>query len=79
MLDVNLNGQNNYFSLSQVGFVYYYGQSGTGPQTFTDTTRVHVVAYGGSVRTPSTGEPARTPFMGGAGRTRSTRAPGPIS
>jgi RTX calcium-binding nonapeptide repeat (4 copies) len=48
MLDVNLNGVDSYFSLSQVGFVYYKGSGTSGAQTFVDRTSLHTVAWGGS-------------------------------
>jgi hypothetical protein len=33
MLDVNLNGSDHYFSIGQVGFVYYMGSGSSGAQT----------------------------------------------
>ena len=47
-LNVNLNGSNFDFSLSQVGFVYYEGSGVGGSQTFQNTTSLHTVAWGGS-------------------------------
>ena len=48
MLDVNLNGSDHYFSLTQVGFVYYMGSGSSGAQTFENDTSLHTVAWGGS-------------------------------
>ena len=46
-LNVNLNGTNFDFSLSQVGFVYYQGSNIGGSQTFQNMTSLHTVAWGG--------------------------------
>jgi hypothetical protein len=67
-LDVNLNGNNFYFSLSQVGFVYYVGSGVGGSQTFQNTTSLHTVAWGGSGTNlfESSGN-AQDEFFGGSG------------
>jgi hypothetical protein len=68
MLDVNLNGADNYFSLAQVGFVYYMGMNASGNQMFENDTSLHTVAWGGSgnnlfVSTST----AEDEFFGGSG------------
>ena len=67
-LDVNLNGNNFYFSLSQVGFVYYEGSGVGGSQTFQNTTSLHTIAWGGSGTNlvESSGN-AEDEFFGGSG------------
>jgi hypothetical protein len=67
-LDVNLNGNNFYFGLSQVGFVYYEGSGVGGSQTFQNTTSLHTVAWGGSGTNlfESSGN-AQDEFFGGSG------------
>jgi hypothetical protein len=67
MLDVNLNGSDNYYSLSQVGFVYYLGSGASGAQTFQDSTSLHVVAYGGSGTNLFEGGSGQDDFFGGSG------------
>ncbi|MGP0063054.1 MAG: hypothetical protein ACLQGP_05550 [Isosphaeraceae bacterium] len=67
MIDVNLNGQNSYFSASQVGFVYYLGFGSSGAQTFQDSTGLHVVAYGGSGANLFEGGAGQDDFFGGNG------------
>jgi Ca2+-binding RTX toxin-like protein len=68
LLNVNLNGSNFDFSLSQVGFVYYQGSSVGGSQTFENTTSLHTVAWGGSGSNlfESSGN-AEDEFFGGSG------------
>jgi Ca2+-binding RTX toxin-like protein len=66
-LDVNLNGANNYFSLSQVGFVYYEGSSASGAQTFENQTALHTVAWGGSGANLFEGGTGQDVFYGGSG------------
>jgi Ca2+-binding RTX toxin-like protein len=67
-LNVNLNGNNFDFSLSQVGFVYYEGSGVGGSQTFQNTTSLHTVAWGGSGTNlfESSGN-AEDEFFGGSG------------
>jgi hypothetical protein len=67
-LDVNLNGNDFYFSLSQVGFVYYQGSGVGGSQTFQNTTSLHTIAWGGSGTNlvESSGN-AQDEFFGGSG------------
>jgi Ca2+-binding RTX toxin-like protein len=67
MLDVNLNGTDNFYSLSQVGFVYYLGSGASGAQTFQDNTSLHVVAYGGSGTNLFEGGSGQDDFYGGSG------------
>jgi Ca2+-binding RTX toxin-like protein len=68
MLDVNLNGANNYFSLASAGFVYYEGSSTSGAQTFENLTSLHTVAWGGSgSNTFVSGGNAQDEFFGGSG------------
>jgi Ca2+-binding RTX toxin-like protein len=67
MIDVNFNGANNYFSTSQVGFVYYLGYGSTGPQTFEDSTSLHEVAYGGSGPNVFEAGSGQDDFYGGNG------------
>jgi hypothetical protein len=68
LLNVNLNGTNFDFSLSQVGFVYYEGGSVGGSQTFQNETSLHTVAWGGSGSNlfESSGS-AQDEFFGGSG------------
>lgn len=66
-LDVNLNGVNSYFSLSQVAFVYYRGSSATGEQTFENETALHSVAWGGSGPNLFISTTASDEFFGGSG------------
>ena len=67
-LNVNLNGSNFDFSLSQVGFVYYEGSGVGGSQTFQNMTSLHTVAWGGSGSNlfESSGN-AQDEFFGGSG------------
>jgi Ca2+-binding RTX toxin-like protein len=68
MLNVNLNGSNYDFSLSQVGFVYYEGSSISGAQTFQNLTSLHTVAWGGSGTNHfESGGNAQDEFFGGSG------------
>ena len=67
MLDVNLNGTNNYFALSQVSFVYYMGSSVGGSQTFDNTTGLHTIAWAGSGVNTFTGGSGQDEFVGGSG------------
>jgi len=67
MLDVNLNGSDNYFSRSQVGFVYYMGASTSGAQTFEDSTSLHTVAWGGSGTNLFEGGAGQDEMFGGSG------------
>jgi Ca2+-binding RTX toxin-like protein len=67
MLDVNLNGTNNYFSTAQVGFVYYMGSGISAAQTFENTTTLHTVAWGGSGANLFVGGPGSDEFIGGTG------------
>jgi Ca2+-binding RTX toxin-like protein len=68
MLDVNLNGTNNDFSLTQVGFVYYEGSNISGSQTFENETSLHTVAWGGSgTNLFVSGGSAQDEFFGGSG------------
>ena len=67
MLDVNLNGSDNYFSLAQVGFVYYMGSSVSGAQTFENETSLHTVAWGGSGTNLFVSTTGPDEFFGGSG------------
>jgi Ca2+-binding RTX toxin-like protein len=67
MLDVNLNGTNNYFALSQVSFVYYMGSSVGGSQTFDNTTGLHTIAWAGSGENTFIGGSGQDEFIGGTG------------
>jgi hypothetical protein len=68
MLDVNLNGVDNFFGLSQVGFVYDQGGNVGGSQTFSNSTSLHTIFWGGSGTNldESTGTGADE-FIGGSG------------
>jgi Ca2+-binding RTX toxin-like protein len=67
MLDVNLNGTDNFFSLSQISFVYYEGSGISGAQTFKDSTSLHSVAWGGSGNNLFQGGSGQDDFFGGSG------------
>ena len=67
MLDVNLNGTDNYFSASQVSSLYYLGNSATGSQTFEDSTSLNVVALGGAGANVFEGGSGNDTFIGGSG------------
>jgi Ca2+-binding RTX toxin-like protein len=67
MLDVNLNGSDNYFSLAQVGFVYYMGSGVSGAQTFQNSTSLHSVAWGGSGTNLFESSAGQDEFFGGSG------------
>jgi hypothetical protein len=67
MLDVNLNGTNNYFALSQVSFVYYTGSTVGGSQTFENTTGLHTIAWAGSGVNTFTGGSGQDEFIGSSG------------
>jgi Ca2+-binding RTX toxin-like protein len=67
MLDVNLNGSDNYFSLAQVGFVYYMGTGVSGNQTFENETSLHTVAWGGSGSNLFVSTSGADEFFGGSG------------
>ncbi len=67
-LDVNLNGVDKYFSLGNVGFVYYEGASTSGSQTFENNTSLHTVAWGGTgANLFESDGGAQDEFIGGAG------------
>jgi RTX calcium-binding nonapeptide repeat (4 copies) len=67
MLDVNLNGNDNYFNPTQVGAVYYMGSGTSGAQTFENGTSVHTVAWGGSGSNLFEGGTGSDEFIGGTG------------
>ena len=67
MLDVNLNGTDNYFSLAHVAFVYYMGTGASGNQTFENETSLHTVAWGGSGSNLFVSTSGADEFFGGAG------------
>jgi Ca2+-binding RTX toxin-like protein len=67
MLDVNLNGIDQYFSASQVTSLYYLGNSASGSQTFQDSTRLTVTALGGSGSNVFQGGSGNDTFIGGSG------------
>jgi Ca2+-binding RTX toxin-like protein len=67
MLDVNLNGSDNYFNASQVTSLYYLGYSASGPQTFEDSTSLNVYALGGSGNNVFVGGSGNDTFIGGSG------------
>jgi Ca2+-binding RTX toxin-like protein len=67
MLDVNLNGNDHYFSVGQVGFVYYMGSGSSGTQTFQNSTSLHSVAWGGSGTNVFEGSTGQDEFFGGSG------------
>ncbi len=66
-LDVNLNGANNYFGISAVGFVYYEGSGVSGAQTFENETGLHTVAWGGSGPNLFVSTTGNDDFFGGSG------------
>jgi Ca2+-binding RTX toxin-like protein len=67
MVDVNLNGNDYFFALSQAKFVYYQGQGISGTQVFTDTTNLHTVAWGGSGQNLFRAGSGQDDFFGGTG------------
>ena len=67
MLDVNLNGANNYFSPSKAGFVYYMGSGVSGAQTFENETSLHTSAWGGTGTNVFMGGTGQDNFFGGSG------------
>jgi Ca2+-binding RTX toxin-like protein len=67
MLDVNLNGSNNYFSSTQVGLVFYMGGGLSGSQTFQNTTSLSTYAWGGSGSNLFEGGTGSDEFFGGSG------------
>ncbi len=68
MLDVNLNGLDNYFAMGKVGFVYYEGAGVSGSQTFVNNTSLHTVAWGGGgANLFESNGGAQDEFFGGAG------------
>jgi hypothetical protein len=67
MLDVNLNGSDNDFSLAQVGFVYYMGSGASGAQTFENETSLHTIAWGGSGTNLFVSTSGPDEFFGGSG------------
>jgi Ca2+-binding RTX toxin-like protein len=67
MIDVNLNGSNNYYPIGQVAFVYYLGSGTSGTQTFQNTTTLHTVAWGGTGTNLFEGGPGPDEFIGGSG------------
>lgn len=67
MLDVNLNGQDHYFSASQIKFVFYWGSGSSGAQTFEDATSLNVSAFGGSGTNVFQGGAGQDDFYGGSG------------
>jgi Ca2+-binding RTX toxin-like protein len=66
-LDVNLNGVNNYFTQSQIGYVYYEGSGASGSQTFQNLTSVMTEAWGGSGSNLFEGGSREDVFFGGSG------------
>ena len=67
MLDVNLNGADNYFSLAQVGFVFYMGMNASGDQTFENNTNLYGVGWGGSGNNLFVSTTSFDEFFGGSG------------
>ena len=67
MLDVNLNGADNYFSLAQVGFVFYMGMNASGNQTFENDTNLFAVGWGGSGNNVFVSTTSFDEFFGGSG------------
>jgi Ca2+-binding RTX toxin-like protein len=67
MLDVNLNGIDQYFNASQVASVFYLGNSASGLQTFEDSTNLNVIALGGSGTNVFQGGAGNDMFIGGSG------------
>jgi Ca2+-binding RTX toxin-like protein len=67
MLDVNLNGNDNYFNPARVGAVYYMGSGASGAQTFENGTSLHSVAWGGSGSNEFIGGTGSDEFIGGSG------------
>ena len=67
MLDVNLNGSDHYFSVGQVGFVYYMGSGSSGAETFVNDTSLHSAAWGGSGTNLFEGTTGQDEFFGGSG------------
>ena len=66
-LDVNLNGTDNDFSLSQVNLVYFNGTRLASNVTFTNTTSVTTEAFGGFGTNVFTGGSGVNMFGGGSG------------
>lgn len=67
MLDVSLDGSDNYFNASQVSSLYYLGNSASGSQTFEDSTNLNVYALGGSGANVFQGGSGTDIFFGGSG------------
>lgn len=67
MLDVNLNGIDQYFNAFQATSLYYLGSSASGDQTFEDNTRLNVIALGGSGTNVFEGGAGNDTFIGGSG------------
>lgn len=67
MLDVNLNGGDNYFSASQVTTLYYLGYAASGSQMFQDSTALNVTAMGGSGSNTFEAGSGSDTFYGGSG------------
>lgn len=67
MLDVNLNGTDNDFSLAQVTLVEYMGTGASGNQTFENETSLHTVAWGGSGSNLFVSTTGADEFFGGSG------------
>jgi Ca2+-binding RTX toxin-like protein len=67
MLDLNLNGQDNFFSTSQVSLVYYWGSGSSGAQIFQDSTNLNVIAFGGSGTNLFEAGSGEDEFFGGSG------------
>ena len=79
MLDVNLNGTDHDFSLSQVGFVYYMGSSSSGAKR-SRTRRVYTRSPGAVAGQTSSREAAAwMSSLAALAPIRSTRGPAPTS
>ena len=79
MLDVQLNGANNYFRLTQVGIVYYKG-SGASAHKLSTTQRASSPRTGAALEpTSSRAGPAKTSSSAARAPTRSTLAAASMS
>ncbi len=66
-LDVNLNGVDNYFGLSQVGLVAFQGRGMSTNETFTNQTGLMANAYAGAGTNVFTAGSGINVFYGGSG------------
>jgi Ca2+-binding RTX toxin-like protein len=67
MIDVQLNGVNNYFAPGSLIQVTYFGNGTGGNQTFENDTSVYTIALGGSGTNTFKGGSLGDTFVGGSG------------